>query len=124
MTRSTDPDVPDAARLAATYFSSWKNKDFDSLRSVLADDATFRGPLGSADDAESCIRGLRGMSAVVTDIVIQHMFVDGPDVVTWFDLHTSVAPPCPTANWSHIEDGKISRIRVTFDPRALVADRP
>jgi len=38
------------------------------------------------------------------------MWVDGPDVVTWFDLHTSVADPIPTANWSHVEDGR-SRAR-------------
>ena len=44
---------------------------------------------------------------------------DGPDVLTWFDLHTNVAPPCPTANWSHVEHGVITRIRVAFDPRPL-----
>jgi hypothetical protein len=25
----------------------------------------------------------------------------------------------PTANWSHIEDGKIATIRATFDPRPI-----
>jgi hypothetical protein len=59
------------------------------------------------------------MSQIVTDIVIQKMFVDGADVLTWFDLHTSVAPPAPTANWSRVQNGKITRIRVTFDPRDL-----
>jgi len=38
-------------------------------------------------------------------------------VITWLDLHTSVAPPAPTANWSHVEDERITRIRVAFDPR-------
>ena len=56
---------------------------------------------------------------ILDEIVVQHVFVDGPDVLTWFDLHTTVAPPAPTANWQHIENGKITRIRVTFDPRAL-----
>ena len=46
------------------------------------------------------------------------MCVDGPDVLTRFDLHITVAPR-PTANWLRIEDGKITRIRVTFDPRAV-----
>jgi hypothetical protein len=27
----------------------------------------------------------------------------------------------PTVNWRHIEDGKITSIRVTFDPRPLTA---
>lgn len=114
----------DAGALATTYFRAWKAKDFDTLRSVLADDATFRGPLASADDAEACLEGLRGMSQIVTDIVIHKMFVDGPDVLTWFDLHTTVAPPSPTANWSHVENGKIKTIRVTFDARPLAPPAP
>jgi hypothetical protein len=61
-----------------------------------------------------------GLSKSVTDIVIAKMFVDGDDVATWFDLHTQNAPPCPTVNWSHIENGKINRVRVTFDPRPLL----
>jgi hypothetical protein len=51
------------------------------------------------------------------------MFLDGPDVVTWFDLQTSIASPAPTANWSHTEGGRIKRIRVTFDPREIIAAR-
>jgi hypothetical protein len=113
---TTDPRT-----LAATYFKAWKAKDFPSLRSVLADTATFRGPLGSADDAETCMQGLQGMAQIITDIVIHKTFVDGDDVLTWFDLHTSIAPPCPTANWSHVEKGKIAAIRVTFDARELAA---
>lgn len=110
----------DTAKAAATYFSSWKARDFDTFRSVLADDVSFRGPLGQADDADSCVQGIKGMSEIVTDIVVHKTFVNGADVVTWFDLHTADAPPCPTANWSHVEDGKITRIRVTFDPRPLL----
>jgi hypothetical protein len=109
----------DPATLAATYFLAWKGKDFETLRSILADDVTFVGPLAQLDNAEDCVEGLRGMSQIVTDIVIRKRFVDGADVLTWFDLHTSVAPQVPTANWSHIENGKITRIQVVFDPRLL-----
>lgn len=108
------------AHIAATYFEAWKAKDFDTLASILHEDATFRGPLGTADSGEECVAGLKGMSQIVTDIDIAHVFVDGPNVLTWFDLHTSVAPPAPTANWQRIENGKITEIRVTFDPRAIV----
>jgi hypothetical protein len=110
---------PDPRALATTYFRAWQERDFETLRFILADDVTFRGPLGTADDAETCVAGLRGMAQILTGIEIEKMWVDGPDVITWFDLHTSVAPPAPTVNWSHVEHGRIARIRVTFDARPL-----
>lgn len=109
----------DAGQVAATYFNSWKAGDFATFRSVVADNVIFDGPLGHVEGGDACAQALQRMSRIVTDIVVQKRFVDGPDVLTWFDLHTSVAPPCPTANWSHVENGKITRIRVTFDPRPL-----
>jgi SnoaL-like domain len=107
----------DPGRLAATYFRAWKEHDWSTLRSLLADDVTFRGPLASIDGAEGCVEGLKGMAQILTDVVVHKRFIDGPDVLTWFDLHTSVAPAAPTANWTHVEHGKITAIRVTFDAR-------
>jgi len=113
------PTTPSPAELAETYFRSWLAGDFATLRDLLADDVSFRGPLATLHGADDCVAGLQRMSLVVTDIVVHHRFVDGPEVLTWFDLHTSVAPPAPTANWSSVEDGRITRIQVTFDTRAL-----
>jgi ketosteroid isomerase-like protein len=112
--------MPEPHEIAARYFSTWKARDFEAFRALLADDVTFRGALGTADGADACAKGIEGMSRIVTDIEILHVFVDGDDVLTVFDLHTSVAPPTTTANWSHVENGKIDRIRAIFDPRELV----
>jgi len=112
---STDPGT-----IAETYFQAWKDKDFATLRSILDEHATFRGPLGTADSGEECVAGLARMSQMMTDVVVLKRWVQGPDVITWFDLCTHDAPPVPTVNWSHVEDGRITRIRVTFDPRSLV----
>lgn len=48
------------------------------------------------------------------------MIADGPDVITWFELHTPDADPLPVANRAHVENGEIRRVRVTFDPRPLL----
>lgn len=114
-------DLTESTRIAATtYFDAWRERDFDRLRSVLAADVEFVGVLGSASGADECIAGLRGMAeSIMTDLTLHTRVVDGPDAITWFDLHTATAPPIPTANWSHVEDGLITRIRVTFDPRPL-----
>ncbi len=109
------------ADVAASYFDAWKRHDFARLRTILADDVTFDGPLGHAANAEECIAGLKRMSEIVTDIVIRKTFVDGPDVLTWFDLHTATTDPLPTVNWRHVDNGKITAIRVTFDPRPLTS---
>jgi ketosteroid isomerase-like protein len=51
--------------LATTYFDCWKRRDFDGLRAILADDATFSGPMGTAsgdDDYATQLAGSRSAS--------------------------------------------------------------
>lgn len=112
--------MTDAATIAATYFDAWKARDFTRLRSVLADDVDFAGPMGQVKGRDECLRGLEGLATIMTGIDVQQVFSAGPDVLTWYDMATKVADPVPVANWMHIEDGKITRIRVAFDPRGLI----
>jgi len=113
----------DTGSIAKRYFESWKSRDFQAFRSLLADDVTFDGPMGHASNADECVQGIQGMSRTVTDVVVHKIFVNGPDVLTWFDLYTADAGPVATANWSHVENDRITRIQVTFDPRPLLQDR-
>lgn len=108
-----------AARVAATYFDSWRAKDFQAFGSVLADDVVFDGPLAHLEGADDVRRGMEGLGQITTDVVVRKVFTDGEDVLTWFDLHTSVAPPISVANWSHVTGGRITKIQVVFDPRPL-----
>ena len=121
MTTNNETDiVSDPRTLATRYLEGWKHRDFEAMRSTMADQVTFRGPLGVADGIEECLAGVQGLAEIITDIVVARMVVEGDDVITWYDLHTTVAPPTATANWSHVEDGKIIAIRATFDPRELI----
>ena len=108
-----------AARAAATYFDAWLAGDFDRLRSVLADDVDFAGPLGQARGPDECLRGLQGLAKIITGLEIRKVFTAGSDVLTWYEMATTVADPVPVANWMHAEDGKITRLRAAFDPRGL-----
>jgi hypothetical protein len=111
--------MTDAQAAAATYFDAWRARDFTRLRSVLADDVDFAGPLARVQGADDCLRGLQGMAQIMTGLEVRKVFRDGSDVLTWFDLSTSVADTVPVANWMHVEDGKITRIRVAFDARGI-----
>jgi ribosomal protein S18 acetylase RimI-like enzyme len=108
-----------AAEVAATYFEAWQARDFARLRSVLADDVDFAGPLGQVRGGDECLRGLEGLSRIMTGIEIRKVFTDGSDVLTWYVMATSVAAPVPVANWMQVVDGKITRIRVAFDARGI-----
>lgn len=109
------------SELAGRYFDAWQARDEQALSEILAEDVTFRGPLGTADGQAQCIAGLMGMLGIVTAIEVQDRVTDEHDVITWFDLHTSIADPAPTATWNHVENGHITRIRVAFDPRGITA---
>ncbi|WP_316526843.1 nuclear transport factor 2 family protein [Kitasatospora brasiliensis] len=110
-----------ARELAETYFSAWEAGDFDTLRGLLAEDVDFVGPLGTASGAEEALAGLKGLGQVLEKIDVKVRVAEGDEVITWFQLCTSIAPPAPTANWMHVENGRITRIRVTFDPRGLLS---
>ena len=107
----------EARAVVETYFSAWQANDFAAMRSLLDDKVDFAGPLDRFDNAEAYQQSIEGLSQAKTDIVIHKTFVAGPDVLTWYDLHTSIAAPAPVAEWSHVEDGKITKVRVVFDGR-------
>lgn len=105
---------------ATHYFDHWQRRDFDALAEILAEDVDFRGSMGQVSGVADCIRGLTGVRGMVDDIAVVRRWVDGADAITWFELRRDGHDPIPTVNWSHVEDGRITRIRVTFDPRPLL----
>ena len=114
-TRNATPE-----EVAATYFQAWRNGDIDRVRPLLHPDVEFAGALGSTSGIEETLRGLGGMFTMTRQVEVIKRWVDGPDVLTWFELRTAAAGPLPIVNWSHVEEGQITWIRVTFDPRPLL----
>ena len=78
--------------------------------------------MGTADGADACIAGLRGMAeSIMADLVLHARVADGADVITWFDLAMGGAPATAVANWTQVEGGRITAVNVTFDPREILA---
>lgn len=106
--------------VAAAYFRSWEAGDIDGVRPLLHPDVDFVGALGSTRGAAETLMGLAGMFSMTRQVEVIKRWADGPDVITWFELRTAASGPLPVVNWSHVEDGLITRIRVTFDPRPIL----
>jgi SnoaL-like domain len=109
------------AIVAAAYFDAWKSNDIERVRPLLHDEVAFTGALGSTRGVEETLAGLGRMFAMTEHVEVVHCWVDGPDVLTWFELRTDTAGPLAIVNRSYIETGRITRIRVTFDPRPLLS---
>lgn len=103
------------------YFETWNAHEFDAFEAQLAEDVTFAGPLGIADGPPECRQGIEGLAKLIDRAEVLVMAADGSQVITWFELHIPDTAPVPVANWAQVEDGRIQRVRVTFDPRPLLA---
>jgi ketosteroid isomerase-like protein len=117
-------------QLAAGYFDAWAAGDAKRLRPLIADDVSFHGPLAEVYGADDYISAIDPLFEATEKIVIHKRWVDADpdasagDVLTWFDLHVSGAPPTAVASWIHVEHGAIRRVQVTFDPRGMLAAAP
>jgi ketosteroid isomerase-like protein len=112
--------VDNAARIAASYFAAWHDKDFPTLRSLLSEEFEYWGPLARHTSPEACRESLEKLAPITTAVAVNGVFVAGDEVTTWFDLHTTVAGPTPVANRMRVAAGKITAIHAVYDPRELL----
>ncbi|MGN6374911.1 MAG: nuclear transport factor 2 family protein, partial [Sphingomonas sp.] len=96
----------DAGAVARRCLEAWTGGDFETLRSVLADDVSFLGPLGETQGADAYVEGIRGFAGLVDRAQIHEVIVDGDQVVLIYDLVTPQAS-LPSAGWYRIRAGKV-----------------
>lgn len=107
--------------IAERYFAAWQANDTDQLAPLLAADVAVTGPLGQIDGSAHYQRSLAKLYALTCKLVVVKRWVDGPDIITWFDLHTHHGDVLPAVNWLHVADNDtITRVRVAFDPRPIL----
>jgi hypothetical protein len=112
------------ADLAAAYFKAWESNDIERVRPLLAENVDFADVLGTTQGVDGTLSGPGRMFAVTDHVEVIRRWIDGPDVLTWFELRTATAGPMAIVNWSHVEAGRITRIRVSFDPRPMLGWAP
>jgi 3-dehydroquinate dehydratase-1 len=115
-------DEPRAGQVVTAFFDAWRAGDGAGLRALLADDVALQGPLGVAGDADQCVRLLLGMADISDDISVLRQVTDGSEVLSWFELTTTLArKPSVAASWCTVFEGRIARLRIAFDPRPIAS---
>lgn len=96
-----------------------ERRDFKSARSYLKDNVSYVSPLNSFDRLEPYLKYNESLHLPKPDI--KKVFTDGDDVCLLYEM-TSTTPPAMlfVSMWVHVDGGKISSIRLVFDPRPFL----
>jgi ketosteroid isomerase-like protein len=114
------PSVDIVERFAAALAGG----DFESARSLLADDLHFVGPIDEFHRADDYLGALRKLFSMVRGIENQATVAQDAEVVRFYVLDTPVAR-APVAEWYTVADGRIAALRAYFDARPFApAERP
>lgn len=93
------------------------DEDFEIARRLVSDDMKYIGPFGVRDGAEAYLQKIERLRLKFD---IQKVFVDDQDVCVIYNIAVSgvILFAC---GWFHVKAGKVSSLKVTFDPRPLLA---
>jgi hypothetical protein len=92
------------------------DEDFEKGRSLVSDDMSFVGVLGSRDSGDAYINDMTHMKLKYD---VKKAFVEGDDVCLFYDL-TMSGKTIFGCGWYHVENGKINSLKVLFDPRPFL----
>lgn len=110
--------VPGARDLVDRYFTALTSQDFTTLRTLLHDDLTFKGPLATLNTANDYLHGLEHVTARMTGAERRIVFAAGEDVCQVYDVtFASPAVTVPVAEWLQVRDGRIAAIQMFLDAR-------
>jgi ketosteroid isomerase-like protein len=113
--------MPSPAEVVERYFDAWTAKDFDTARSLLRDDLSFKGPIEQFDSADALMESIKQLTEIVTGAERNGIVEQGDQVCVIYDLHTVPIPTAPVAEWYTVRDGKIASLQAFFDARPFAA---
>lgn len=115
------------AEVVSRYFAALASRDFELMRSLLADeDFRSRSPLSSYQDADAYIANISRVGLILERLQTRKIFVDGADVCTILDFQFRISElqTVAVAQWSTVRGGKIVSIETIFDASEYLAMFP
>ncbi|MDO6431728.1 nuclear transport factor 2 family protein [Flavitalea sp. BT771] len=105
-----------AKEVVLTCIKALNAGDLKAARSCVNDDMEFDGVLGARHGADAYFQDMEKMRLKYH---IRKAFEDGDDVCLLYDLEIS-GKTIFGCGWYHLQRGKISHLKVVFDPRPLL----
>ena len=118
MTFSNDTIFPEmnAKETVLSLVKALNEEDFKTARTFVSDPFTFEGVLGSRNGLDAYFRDMEKMRLKYN---IKKVFADDEDVCLLYELNIS-GKTIFCCGWYHTEGGKVTSLRVVFDPRPIL----
>jgi hypothetical protein len=116
-----ESSVKSAKEIVREFIQATERQDFQAARSYLSDNMTYVSPVNSFDRAEPYLKYNLHLyqTGQLVKFDIKKEFADSNDVCIIHELNSQMV-----CLWYHVEnDGKISSLRVIFDPRSFLQQR-
>jgi hypothetical protein len=107
-------------QVAQQYFEAWATKQYERVRTLMADDLKWESPLNNFARADDVMPGFRRFVDGVKSARLLKLAADGDDAALLYDCELPFGTLRMTT-WLHIEGGKLRSMQLTFDPTALKA---
>jgi len=103
-------------KVVNAFIKAINDEDFITARKYVNDNLKFDGVLGSRDGADIYFSDMERMKFKYN---VKKVFADENDVCLLYDINMGGATIF-TCGWYKLENGKISSLKVVFDPRPLL----
>ena len=114
-----ESSVKSAKEIVMEYIQATERQDFQSARGYLSDNVLYVSPVNSFDRAEPYLKYNQHLyqTGQLVKFDIKKEFVESNDVCIIHEINSQLV-----CVWYHVDDdGKISSIKVIFDPRQFLA---
>jgi hypothetical protein len=108
-----------AKNIVTEFIQATERQDFQTARGYLKDNVSYVSPLNSFDKAEPYLKYNLHLyeTGQLVKFDIKKEFIDGNDYCILHEWNSQLV-----CVWYHVEDdGKISSVKVIFDPRPFLA---
>jgi hypothetical protein len=121
--QKNESSAQSAKDIVMEYLRAAERRDFKSARGYLSNNISYVSPLNSFDKAEPYLKYFEHVNLPKLDI--KKGFADSNDVCILHELKVGTPPVTSlVCTWFHVDDdGKISSIRVVFDPRPYIQQK-
>ena len=107
----------EAKQVVLNLGAAINDESFQTARLYVADDMKYEGPFGTRVGAEAYLEEIERLRL---KFHIQRIFADQEDVCVLYNIDTAGVTVF-ACGWFQIKDGKVGSLKVTFDPRPLLA---